>query len=206
LNPVVLFFVLGLFAGLVGSGLKLPPPLYKSLSIYLLLAIGLKGGIELSNADVAEAALPALVTLLLGLVIPCLAYFILRRTGRFARPDSAAIAAHYGSTSAVTYAVCLGHLQRAAIFYEHFTTLLLVILEIPAIVVGILIAKVRAEDARPSWGSLFHEILLAKAFSCCWAASSLDAWRALSVWNHSTGSFSTCFQGRLPSFFWKWAC
>ncbi len=163
LNPVVLFFVLGLFAGLVKSDLKLPPALYESLSIYLLLAIGLKGGIQLANADMAAAALPVLATLLLGGGIPCLAYFILRKAGRFSRPDSAAIAAHYGSTSAVTYAVCLSYLQRSAIFYEAFTTLLLVILEVPAIIVGILIAKARAQETKPDWGALLHEILLGKS-------------------------------------------
>jgi hypothetical protein len=163
LNPSVLFFVFGLFAGLVKSDLKLPPALYESLSIYLLLAIGLKGGIQLSNADMAEAALPVFMTLLLGVCIPCLAYFILRKTGRFARSDSAAIAAHYGSTSAVTYAVCLSYLQNQAISYEQFTTLLLVILEVPAIVVGILIAKARAEGIKLDWGTLLPEILLGKS-------------------------------------------
>jgi len=160
LNPAVLFFVLGLFAGLMKSDLKLPSALYESLSIYLLLAIGLKGGIQLSNADMAEVAIPVFMTLLLGVGIPCLAYFILRKTGRLTRPDSAAIAAHYGSTSAVTYAVCLSYLQSEAISYEQFTTLLLVILEVPAIVVGILIAKARAEDAKLDWGALLPEILL----------------------------------------------
>jgi hypothetical protein len=111
----------------------------------------------------AETAIPVIMTLLLGVGIPCLAYSILRTTGRFTRPDSAAIAAHYGSTSAVTYAVCLSYLQSAAISYEQFTTLLLVILEVPAIVVGILIAKTRAEDTKVDWGALLPEILLGKS-------------------------------------------
>ena len=163
LDPIVLCFAVGLFAGLLKSDLKLPDQLYDTLSIYLLFAIGLKGGVELARSNGREIMLPILATIALGIVIPILAYNILRRLGRFDRPDAAAIAAHYGSVSAVTYAVVLSFLNGIGVEFEAFVTVLLVVLEIPAIAVGILIARLRASQEEMSWGPLMHEVFLGKS-------------------------------------------
>ena len=93
-EPVILFFVLGLLAGVVRSDLKIPGVLYESLSIFLLLAIGIKGGIELARYPPASIAGPALVVVLVAMLIPLAAYFILSRAGHLARLDAASIAAH----------------------------------------------------------------------------------------------------------------
>jgi uncharacterized protein len=163
LDPVVICFVVGLAAGLFKSDLKLPDQLYETLSIYLLFAIGLKGGVELARSNGREILMPVLATVGLGVLIPIMSYNILRFLGRFERPDAAAIAAHYGSTSAVTFAVALGFLYSLDVTFEGFVTVLLVVLEIPAIAVGILIARLRASQEQMNWGPLMHEVFLGKS-------------------------------------------
>jgi uncharacterized protein len=164
LDPVILFFALGVLAGALRSDLRLPDALYETLSIYLLLAIGLKGGVQLATAELSEMVLPATGAIFLGVTIPVIAYVILRRLGRFLSADAAAIAAHYGSVSVVTFAVALSYLERLAIPYEAYSTTLLVILEVPGIAVGILIARTRASTGpRMEMGALLHELFLGKS-------------------------------------------
>lgn len=165
LNPAVLFFALGIFAGVVRSDLKVPQALYESLSLYLLIVIGMKGGVELSKVALGDVAMPLAGAIFLGVIIPWIAYFILKKLGKFATADAAAIAAHYGSVSAVTYAVCLSFLQKENIAYEGFSAVLLVTMEIPAILIAIMIARFRRKGAAPQvpWGKFFHEILTGKS-------------------------------------------
>jgi len=163
LDPVILFFVVGLIAGILKTDLKLPEPIYEILSIYLLIAIGLKGGIQLSESQLEKIIFPILGTIFIGIIIPIIAYIILRRIGKFDRSNASAIAAHYGSVSAVTYAVVIAFLDKFNISYENYTTVLLVVLEIPAIVVGILIAKFRASKGPFSVSKLIKEVLFGKS-------------------------------------------
>jgi hypothetical protein len=160
LSPMVLAFVLGVVAALVRSDLKVPDALYDSLAIYLLLAIGLKGGVALSEARLPELALPALATLLLGVATPLWCFAILRRLGGFDRANAAAIAAHYGSVSAVTFVACLAFLQELGEPYEAFVPALVALLEVPGIVVALLLAR-RGSDAH--WGESVRELLTGKS-------------------------------------------
>ncbi len=161
LDPVVGFFLLGLVAGLLRSDLKLSSGLSDTLSIYLLIAIGLKGGIELAGASVGQIALPIMAAVLMSFGTPLLAYPILRQFGRLARPDAASIAAHYGSVSVVTFAVGTSYLARAGVSYEGYMSVLLVFLEFPALIIGVLLAKGVSRDTK--WRVLAHEILAGKA-------------------------------------------
>lgn len=163
LDPVILFFVIGLIAGILKTDLKIPEPIYEILSIYLLIAIGLKGGVQLSESNLNDIILPILGCIFIGIVIPLIAYTILRKIGKFDRANSAAIAAHYGSVSAVTYAVVIAFLDKFKISYENYTTVLLVLLEIPAIAVGILIAKIKASKGPFSASKLVKEVLFGKS-------------------------------------------
>jgi len=163
LDPVILFFLIGLIAGIVRSELRIPEAIYEILSIYLLLVIGLKGGVQLASANISSILLPVFGSIMLGVIIPLIAYPILRRFGKFRRPDAAAIAAHYGSVSAVTYAIVLTYLENAGVTYEAYTTVLLVLLEIPAIAVGILIARLRASKGPIVYSKLMHEVFLGKS-------------------------------------------
>jgi uncharacterized protein len=168
LEPVVLFFVLGVVARLAKSDLRLPEALYEALAIYLLLAIGLKGGVELARQP-ALAVLPhALAAIALGAVIPLLLYPVLRRLGRLPAADSASIAAHYGSVSVVTFAVASSALVTAGVAAEPHMPLLVALMEAPGIIVGIVLARRFAADAGGAravvnWGVLAHEVLFGKS-------------------------------------------
>ncbi len=162
LDPTILFFLIGLFAGIVRAELKLPESIYEILSIYLLLAIGLKGGVQLSTTHLGGLIAPSFGAILIGIVIPSIAYPILRRLGKFSRADAAAIAAHYGSVSAVTYAVVLVFLDKQGIRYENYTTVLLVLLEIPAIAVGVFIARLRASTTTLPASRILHEVFFGR--------------------------------------------
>jgi len=141
LSPTVLAFALGITATLVKSDLKIPDALCTTLSIYLLLAIGLKGGAALATTPISLVWKPALATLALGVLTPLLSYVTLRRLGRFDVVNAAAVAAHYGSVSAVTFIAATTFMQAAQEPIEGFLPTLVAILEVPAIVIALLIAR-----------------------------------------------------------------
>jgi hypothetical protein len=161
IDPVVLFFLLGVLAGVMRSDLRLPGAVYEFVSIVLLLAIGLKGGVELAREPVEGLALAVAAILVMGLTLPLVAYPVLRWVGRLPRPDAASIAAHYGSVSVGTFAVAVAYCQGRGIDYEKVAPLWVVLLEVPAILVGIVLAK--GLSAQTRWGSLAHELFLGKS-------------------------------------------
>ena len=153
MDPVVLFFLLGLIARLAKSDLRLPEALYDALAIYLLLAIGLKGGVQLAQQPVATVLPQAMAAIALGAAIPLLAFPVLRKAGRFSRPDAASIAAHYGSVSVVTFAVGTSFLAARDIAAESYMPLIVALMEAPGIVVGIVLARAGGGQ-RMAWGVL----------------------------------------------------
>lgn len=168
IDVVVLFFLLGVLARLVGSDLRLPEALYETLSIYLLLAIGLKGGLELSRQPLSALAPEIAACLAMGFAIPFLLYPALRAL-RLNAVDAAALGAHYGSVSVVTFAVATAALTRAGLPYEAHAALWVAVLEAPGLIAGILLARWgMAGAAGPSpaargWGALAHEVLFGKS-------------------------------------------
>lgn len=140
LIPAVLFFALGFVAQMVRSDLKFPPELAKALSIYLLVGIGLKGGIELSHADLGDALNAVTAALVLGFGLPIVAYVLLL-AGRLDKLNASAIAAHYGSVSAGTFLTAIAYLNAQQIAYESYPVIMLAIMESPAIIVGLLLAR-----------------------------------------------------------------
>jgi hypothetical protein len=168
LSPTVLAFALGITATLVKSDLKIPDALYTTLSIYLLLAIGLKGGAALATTPISLVWKPALATLALGVLTPLLSYVTLRRLGRFDVVNAAAVAAHYGSVSAVTFIAATTFMQAAQEPIEGFLPTLVAILEVPAIVIALLIARRSLGGVR--WVRPCGKSSLARAFCCCWEA------------------------------------
>lgn len=149
LIPAVLFFALGFFAQMIRSDLKFPADLAKTLSIYLLLGIGLHGGIELAKADFSAALDAVFAALALGFLLPLLAYGILRWPGRIDKLNSSAIAAHYGSVSAGTFLTALAFLEAQNITHETYPIIMLAIMESPAIIIGLLLAKMSRRGAEP---------------------------------------------------------
>lgn len=162
LSPMVLAFVLGIVATLVHSDLKFPEALYTSLSIYLLLSIGLKGGAELSTTPLTALWKPALATLALGIFTPVASYALLRRWGRFSVADAAALAAHYGSVSAVTFIAAITFMQALGEPVEGFMPTLVAMLEVPAIVIALLIAR-RGMSGTGSLSEAIHEIFAGRS-------------------------------------------
>jgi len=140
-DPVVLFFLLGVLARLARSDLRVPEPLYDALSIYLLLALGLKGGAELARADAGALAGQTALAIGLGCLLPLVAFAILRGLGRIERSNAAAIAAHYGSVSVVTFAAALTYLNAREIPSEPTMPYFVAVLEVPGLLVGVLLAR-----------------------------------------------------------------
>lgn len=146
LTPIPLCFALGVFCKLIHGGIKIPKEFYYAISIYLLMSIGIIGGHELAHEyqehGVATIWKPALVTLFLGCLTPLSAFCVLRYLGRFSIADSAGIAAHYGSTSAVTYIVANDYAKSQAHMPDAYLPTLVTILECPGIAVALIIGAI----------------------------------------------------------------
>ncbi len=156
---VVMFFLLGLIAGLVRSDLSVPQAAYDMIGLLLMLTIGLKGGMALyGNLD--WQIIPELLSVIaLGILIPLVLYPVLKRVVGLGLEDSASIAAHYGSVSAGTFAVALSYVESRQIEFAPEVTLYLVAMELPAIVVGLLLYR-RLQPGtavQPTMAKLWHE-------------------------------------------------
>jgi uncharacterized protein len=175
-SPLSLAFLLGIVSRLAKSELSLPRDLYLSLSLYLLLAIGLKGGVELSHSSLDQLLWPAVVTVALGCLTPVSSYLVLRRLGRFSIADAAGIAAHYGSVSAVTFIAAQQFVQTVGHPAEGFMPTLLTLLESPGIHIALAIGAVQTAraaaqssaghpDAHPPrpLKAVLHEVLTARS-------------------------------------------
>ena len=167
LSPAVLFFLLGIIAALTKSDLKFPEPLYVGLTIYLLVAIGFKGGVAISDAGFAKVWLPALAAIVLGALIPLWTYPVLRFGGKFPGVDAAAIAAHYGSVSAVTFIAATNYLKAIDQPFESYATAFLAVMESPAILVGVVLGKLasknRGDTSGVSLKTAVHEALFGRS-------------------------------------------
>ncbi len=155
---VIAFFALGLLAGLLKSDLKVPSAIYETLTILLMLALGIKGGLSLHSHTGAVRVGDLALIALYGALIPMLLYPVLRRAVRLGTADAASIAAHFGSVSAATFAVAVAFADTRALPLLPETSLYLVVLELPAIVAMLLFH--RRHSAKPvSSGSVWHEAL-----------------------------------------------
>lgn len=152
LSPMVLFFTLGWVAVWVESRLELPDEMVQGMSYFLMAAIGLKGGVALAQEGWTVAVVLACLSgVVLGLILPVIAFGLLRWGGRLPAIDAAAIAAHYGSVSAVTFLVATAFLNRQGLDYEGYTVAMMAVMESPAIAMGLLLARLsdRSVDGPP---------------------------------------------------------
>lgn len=157
----VLTFIFGVLAARVKSDVRVPDAIYQFLSIYLLFGIGLKGGHSLKSSSPSELLLPVIATLLCGILIPILAFIFLKPVKRLNSVDRGSIAAHYGSTSLVTFSAAILFLESNGIFVEGFAPALLTVMEIPGLIVGIYLAS-RSVTTKISWAVAMKEVLLGK--------------------------------------------
>ena len=164
-SPVILFFILGLGAAFARSDLSIPEALAKGLSIYLMLAIGLKGGIEVSKSGFTpDLLLAAAAGIALSFALPFVAFQLLTRIARLNRINAAAVSAHYGSVSVVTFVTAVEILGRQGLGPAGYMVAVLALMETPAIISGLLLAR-GGKDAKGSGGvhgggGLWHEVLL----------------------------------------------
>ena len=159
LSPVVLFFALGVAAALARSDLSVPEAVAKGIALYLMMAIGLKGGVEVARQGLTSTLiLTVLAGAVLSFAIPFLAYAILRFVSRLSAVDAAAVAAHYGSISPVTLAVAIEVLGRAGLNFEGYMIAVAAVMETPAILAALLIARRSRPDDGLSRGELLHEV------------------------------------------------
>jgi hypothetical protein len=143
-DPAILFFVFGVFAGAVKSNLEIPQPIARFLSLYLLMALGLKGGFALHKSGFTiEIGLALGLAVFLAILIPLIGYLVLRT--KLNNYDSAAIAATYGSVSAVTFITATQALDQYGIAFGGYMAAAMALMESPAIILAILLAnKARA--------------------------------------------------------------
>jgi hypothetical protein len=145
LSPTILFFLLGIFSGFIKSDLVIPDSIGRYLSIYLMMAIGFKGGVALTSTP--EINVQVISLLLVGFGIgflqPFVAYTLLKITTKLDRATAAAVSAHYGSISVVTFATAVSFLQEAHILYAGYIVAVLALMEAPAIFSGLMIANHR---------------------------------------------------------------
>ena len=150
LSPLILFFLLGILAGVVKSALTIPEGLSTSVTLYLMMAIGFRGGAELSHNGVGSSTLAAVgAAVALSALLPILAYALLRWTTRLGATNAAAVAAHYGSVSIVTFATAIAILNRQGEPFEPYVMALVAVMEVPAILTGLLLARRGTHGAHP---------------------------------------------------------
>ena len=160
LSPAILFFVLGALAAFARSDLSVPEAVAKGLSLYLMAAIGLKGGVAVSETGfTADMAAAAALGVGLSLVIPLPAYALLRAFGRLDQVNAAAISAHYGSVSVVTFVTCVEVFASAGMPPQGYMVAVLALMETPPIVIALLLAQRGQKIAAPR-GALLHEATL----------------------------------------------
>jgi len=162
LDPAILFFVFGCFAGLIRSNLEIPRSIAKFLSLYLLMALGLKGGFALAKTGLnSEIALSMAIAMVMAFLVPTLGYLFLRN--RINKFDAAAVAASYGSVSAVTFVTAIQYMEQSQLNPNGYMAIALVLMESPAIIMAVLLANMlrhnpeNSQAKRSSLKAILHE-------------------------------------------------
>jgi uncharacterized protein len=158
-SPIILFFALGLLAGFVRSDLAVPEALAKGMALYLMAAIGLKGGVSVAESGFTASLLSAAaVGMVLSFLLPLPAFALLRSVGGLSRVDAGAVAAHYGSVSLVTFVTAEQMLAGIGLPAAGFMVAVLALMETPAIISGLFLARRGSEGGKSEGGGLLHEV------------------------------------------------
>lgn len=202
--PATLFFVLGVLAASLRSDLEIPPAIGKTLAIYLMISIGFKGGLALAATEAWTGTMLAVaaIAVLLSFLTPWLAYLILRTTTRVGSLDAAAVAATYGSVSVVTFVTAVSFLTRLDIPTAGYLVAVLALMETPAIVSGLLLAKRSTPDAHVDIapGRLLREVLVSGSVIVLLGALAIGWVTGQRGMDAIGGVFVTPFQGILAIF------
>lgn len=160
LSPAILFFVLGIIAGLVKSDLNVPDQISRYLSIYLMMAIGFKGGVAIAETPDIDVEVIATIFagIFTGFTQPFIGYFLLRYTTKLDSPTAAAVAAHYGSISMVTFVTAVSFLDTSSVIYAGYIVAVLALMEAPAILTGLFIAHRARPDTIATTEQASHKL------------------------------------------------
>jgi hypothetical protein len=167
LSPLILFFIIGIIATLVNSDLKVPEAFYTGYTMIILFTIGIKGGTKLKHAAIGDMLVVILTALFLSFLMLIIAYLLIKKVFKFDTPNSLALAAHYGSVSAVTFVAGLSFLDKMEVPYEDYMPAILVIMEGPAIITAIILYKIFTQkkegDSRSGLAEVVKEAFFGKS-------------------------------------------
>lgn len=206
LNPPILFFFLGMLAVFFKSELSIPQPLPKLFSLYLLIAIGLHGGYELSKSGFDWYIFKALLlAIFMSVLVPIYSFFILKR--KMDTYNAIAIAATFGSISAVTFITGMTYLQTIGVEYGGFMVAAMTLMESPAIVIGLVFAALFAKDAKnvedgekTDWKEILREAFLNPSVFLLVGALIIGILTGQKGWTSMEPLFGALFKGFLAFF------
>ncbi len=205
LSPAILFFVLGILAGFIKSDLEVPESISRYLSIYLMMAIGIKGGVAIANTPEFTWTIVAAIGagFAMSLLTPFLSFAILKTTTSIDKPTAAAIASHYGSISIVTFATAAAFLKSNEIAYAGYIVAILALMEAPAIFSGLYLAHKSSPETRSHKSEekkLFREIFTNGAILLLFGAFIIGCITGQPGMDKVAGFLDAPFQGILCLF------
>ncbi|MCS7083499.1 MAG: sodium-dependent bicarbonate transport family permease [Aquificaceae bacterium] len=201
LNPPIMMFFLGIFAALVRSDLEIPQSLSKLFSLYLLIAIGLHGGYELSKSGISLYVVKVLaLASFMAFLVPIYSFFVLRV--RLDVYNAVAIAASYGSISAVTFITAVSFLDSLNLHHGGYMVAAMTLMESPAIVVGLLLLSLfaRRADSEIKWGGVLKEALFNASVLLLVGTLLIGALTGEKGWKSIEPLFGGLFKGMLTFF------
>ncbi len=199
-SPIVLAFALGAVAGFIRSELELPEPVLKLLSIYLLFSIGLTGGRELARAQLVDIAGLLGLAALLTLAIPVATYAVARRLGGFDIENAAALAAHYGSVSSVTFFAALAYARQAGTPAEGYLTAVVAIMEWGVIVALVIARWARGREAAGGLAGIVGDTLRGRGILLLTGGMIIGALASDPQWDQIAPFYEGLFRGILMLF------
>jgi uncharacterized protein len=201
MSPIVLAFVLGIIAGFIRSELELPDAVLKLISIYLLFSIGLTGGRELAKANLGDITGLLGVTVLLTVAIPVITYVIARRLGGFDISNAAAVAAHYGSVSSVTFFAAVAFARAMNTPSEGYMTAVVALMEW-GVIISLMLARwsLGRENGGASIGNLVADTLRGRGILLLTGGMIIGALATDGQWNQISPFYEGMFRGFLMLF------
>ena len=200
-SPVVLFFVLGLVAAFARSDLAIPEALAKGMSLYLMAAIGLKGGVAVSKSGIDVTVGLALLTgVLASFLMPLIAYAVLKGFGKLDKLNAGAVAAHYGSVSVVTFVTAVEIYEAQSMPPGGFMVAVMAAMETPAILTGLILARKASQGDSRSGGELLHEVFFNASVVLLLGAFAIGAISGAQGFSEVSPFFEAGFKGVLCLF------
>lgn len=165
-TPMILFFVLGFISTIIKSDIEIPQAISKALAIYFMIAIGFKGGVEISKTGIDASLYNSIInSVLIGVITPVIAFLILKYIGKIDNINSGAISAHYGSVSVVTFVTAISFLNSKSIEFSGYMAGMMALMESPAIFVSILLVRIFSSHKITTLKSNYIDLLRESLFN-----------------------------------------